>query len=409
MGFFVSQKKDVRYGALLDIGSGSVLAAIVASDPSKKAPEIIWSKREYTPIKKDTASPNNTKGILTSLMGVMMLLDSQGRQKLYETHKTNDIEFLQVTIAAPWSYTTTKTIVYENKDDFEVSIELVQELLRTAHKKAQEELEEKEKISDYGLAVIAKKTLQITANDYIINVTGKQKAKVLKIVEASSVVQKNLTEAIVEIKGKILPKTTMAQHSFMLPYFHVINSLNETSSEYCLVDITYESTEIGIVRNGVLNYCTHVPYGSYTLAREMADILSITSDEAFGYLGNEDIFSFMQSATETQIKSVEALLEKYQKKLTELFHETGDSLAIPKKIYIHGNLASEPFFNIQVKRAAKVATRLDHAAYNITSELLTKNFADKDTNIALKDQDTALLITAQFFHTKDLHERFDHL
>jgi hypothetical protein len=50
MGFFGSNKNNIRYGALLDIGSGSVVASIVRSDETISNPEIIWSKREYRPI-----------------------------------------------------------------------------------------------------------------------------------------------------------------------------------------------------------------------------------------------------------------------------------------------------------------------------------------------------------------------
>lgn len=405
MGFFGSNKNNIRYGALLDIGSGSVLASIVRSDEKMSNPEIIWSKREYSPLKKSELLVGNSKSILTSLMNVMMLLDSQGRQKLYETSKTNNIDFLQVSISAPWSHTTTKTISYSNEEEFEVTTDLVSELIRTAEKKSAEELETREKINDFGFSIINRRTLQIFANEYPINVTGKQKAKSLKIVEATVVAQKNILSAIEDIKDKILPKAELSLYSFMLPYYFVTNSIGN-NSEYCLVDITYEATEIGIVRNGFLNYSTHCTYGAYSLARDISEILKISPDEAYGYLTQEDIFTFMNSATEEQKTAVSTIIDVYVNKLADLFKETGDSLAIPRKVYIHGNLKNEVFFDKQIKLATKVATRLDHATYKVTEQILNKYY--KESSIVEK-QDTALLITAQFFHTVDQYERFDQL
>lgn len=405
MGFFGSNKNNIRYGALLDIGSGSVVASIVRSDETISNPEIIWSKREYSPLKKSDIQTNNTKGVLTSLMNVMMLLDSQGRQKLYETSRTNNIDFLQVSISAPWSHTTTKTISYSNEEEFEITTDLVSELIRTAEKKSAEELETREKINDFGFSIINRRTLQIFANEYPINVTGKQKAKSLKIVEATAIAQKNILSAIEDIRDKILPKAELSLYSFMLPYYFVTNSIGN-NSEYCLVDITYEATEIGIVRNGFLNYSTHCTYGAYSLARDISEILQISADEAYGYLTQEDIFTFMNSATEEQKSAVSKIIDDYVNKLSDLFKETGDSLAIPRKIYIHGNLKTEIFLNDKLKLAAKRATRLDHATYKVSEQVLNKYY--KDASVVEK-QDTAILITAQFFHTVDQHERFDQL
>jgi hypothetical protein len=338
-------------------------------------------------------------------MNVMMLLDSQGRQKLYETSKINNIDFLQVTISAPWSHTTTKTISYSNEEEFEVTPDLVSELIRTAEKKSSEELEAREKINDFGFSIINRRTLQIFANEYPIIVTGKQKAKSLKIVEATAIAQKNILSAIEDIRDKILPKAELSLYSFMLPYYFVTNSIGN-NSEYCLVDITYEATEIGIVRNGFLNYSTHCTYGAYSLARDISEILKISPDEAYGYLTQEDIFTFMNYATEEQKSAVSKIIDDYVNKLSDLFKETGDSLAIPRKIYIHGNLKTEIFLNDKLKLAAKAATRLDHATYKVSEQVLNKYY--KDASVVEK-QDTAILITAQFFHTVDQHERFDQL
>lgn len=410
MGFFSLKQSTVRYGVLVDIGSGSVLTAIVASDSTKQYPDIIWSKREYSPLRAASSITDSAKSVMTSLMNALMALDGEGRKVLLEQTGVRKIESVQVTIAAPWSYTATKTISYQNKEDFEVSDTLVDELLRTASQKVQEELLENEKVHSLGLRIIARTTMQLVGNGYPIRLTGKQKAQSLKVVQASAVAQEYLLDAIADAQDKMLSGTKLFQYSFMLPFYFVMNNLEQTSSEYCLVDITYEATELGVVRDGVLSYCTHTSSGAFTLARKITDILGIPLEEAYQLLSADDRETLLAAYTEAKKSAVEQVFIDYQAELTNLFKETGDSLAIPKHIYVHGNLFTEPFFNVQIQAAATAATKMTHATYNVTSELLTKKYPKElISKIKSGTEDTALLITAQFFHTAEYQDRFEQL
>lgn len=410
MGLFSLRKTKTRYGVMLDIGSGSVLCAIIASDQSKKHPEIIWSKREHSPLRKIDSLSDSAKSVMTSLMNALMALDGEGRKVFKEKTGQSKLPYIQVTIAAPWSYTATKIISYQHSEDFEVTESLVTELLRTAQQKVQEEMLENERIHELGLSIVARTTMQIVANGYPIIVTGKQKAQTLKVIQASAVAQDYLIDAIADAQDKMLPNTDLAQYSFMLPFYYTLRDLAEGVTEYCLVDITYEATEIGLIRDGVLNYCTHVPYGSFSLARDISEALSVPLEEAFGYLNTEDFENLFDKYTAEQKTKIKDIISKYQTKLSELFKETGDSLAIPKRIYLHSNLKTETFFNKQVIAAAKEATSMQHAAYNVTKELLTKNYTPEEI-AAFGDsgQDTALLISAQFFHTHGKSGNFEYL
>ena len=410
MGFFSSGKNKVRYGALIDIGSGSVLTSIVASDPTKTHPDIIWSKREYTPLRKIRAVSDNAKSVMTSLMNALMSLDGEGRTTLSEKCGPKKISSVQVTVAAPWSYTATKTITYQNEEEFDVTDTLVTELLRTAQKKVEEEMLENEKVHELGLSIVARTTIQVIANGYPIQVTGTQKAKSIKVIEASAVVQEYLIDAVTEAQEKIFSGSTLTQYSFMLPYYATLSNLIQPTADFCLVDITYESTEIGIVRDGILTYCTHTPYGSFSIAREIAEALSIPLEEAYGYLTCDDMTCFVTQSSTAQQDEINKILKAYHQRISELFKETGDTLSIPKKIYLHGNLETEPFFNDHILKAASMTTKMPHAAYNVSVELLGRHYTPEEvTAFKALGSDTALLISAQFFHTQALHHKFEQL
>ena len=412
MSLFSMGENGVRYAVLVDIGSGSVLASIAASDPDKTHPDIIWSKREYSPFREKDEMSTGAKSVMTSLMNVFMALDSEGRKAFRESTGENRFPYLFVTIAAPWSYTVTKTISYKQEKEFLISDSLISELLYASQKKVMEELKENEKMHDLGLSIISRTTTDIVSNGYQIQVTGKQKAKSLKVVQSTAITQEKLVTAIEDVQDKVLPKAELLQYSFMLIFFYVMREMYPDSSEFCLIDITYEATEIGVVREGVLQYCTHAPYGSFSLAREISKILSIPLEEAYKFLNQseEEMEVSLAKYSVEKKKDIAVIFGRYQEQLIKLLNETGDSLSIPKKIFLHGDLHSEPFFKRQIIEAANAATGSSHAVYTVSADLLTKNYSEKaQENLKNSNQDTALLISAQFFHTQDYNSTFEQL
>ena len=410
MGLFSQNKNSVRHGVLVDIGSGSVLIAIVTSDQNKSYPDIIWSKREYTPFKPTDEMSVGAKSIMTSIMNVFMALDGEGRASLTEVLGRVDLDYVQVTVTAPWSYTVTKTISYQQDEDFVLSNALVQELLETAQKKVVEELKRNEQIYRFGLTLVSRTVSDIVANGYLTKSVNKQKVKTLKLFQSNTIIQNHVMETLIDSKNKIIPGSDVSMYSFMLCYFHVLKDLYTLATEFCLVDITYEATEIGIVRDGILRYCTHIPYGAFSIAREISAITSIPLEEAYSYLSKSNIDNLFTKHSAMQKNQIQKVFYEYQNRLVDLFNETGDSLSIPKKIFLHGNLRSEPFFKKHVNEAADTATSSSHAVYTVSEKVLTEHYAkEAQGNIKNSKKDTALLISAQFFHNKAYHLKFEQL
>ena len=410
MGFFSATESDVRYGVVIDIGSGSVLAAIVKSDKNNTYPDIIWSNREYTPLRNANTLNRSAKSIMTSLVNVLMTLDSEGRKVLREQAPSAKITTMQVTIAAPWSYTVAKTISYNNEEEFIVNQSFLEELLRMARQKVLEDLKENEKIHQLGLSVVSRITADVLVNGYSVKVTGKQKTKAIKVMELTSIAHESIVNEVIELQQKMFSATDLYQYSFMMSFFYTILNFYPDVAECCLVDVTYEATEIGIVREGILQYCTHTPYGAISLAREISSILSVTMEEAHNYLYELDFDIVLEKYSDRQKKDIEQLFLAYQKRLVELFHETGDKLSIPKIIFLHSDLLTAPFFKKQILIAIKEVTGSSHVVYNVTSDILTKHYPQViQDEIKNSKKDTAMLISAQFFHTHNYQREFEQL
>jgi cell division ATPase FtsA len=399
MSLFSSSDTSIRYGAIVEIGSGSVLASIVKSDKTKTTPQIIWSKREYATRRTESNTTVNAKAVITALMNAVLLLESEGKAMLKQTNPGAKIEHLQVSITAPWSYTITKVIGYAKEKPFEITDALITTLINAAQKKITEELKENELASDLGLAIMTRATTDIQANDYKVEDPKGKTATTLTLTQVSAVAQTYLTDAIADIKQKVFKHADIERYSFMLMFHCIIRELYNQLSEYCLVDITYEATEIGVVRGGILRYCTHAPIGISTLARTLVTVLNIPLEEAYSFLKEPYHTRAMETLSTEKLAEVMVVFDEYQNNIAKLFTETGDKLSIPKILFMHGDHQTEEFFLKQMEAAAKKATNSSHAVHGVSSELLTKNYTAEEKKALLTvSSDTAMVVAAQFFH-----------
>ncbi len=395
--FRTTQSPAVRYGAVIEIGSGSVLVSIVKSDQSKSHPDIIWVKREYA--SKQNTSILDAKGVMTALLNGVMLIKSEGMKILRTQAPHAKLGLTQFSITAPWSYTISKVINYSEAQPFTVTNVLLKKLLTAAEKKVTEELRENEVATDLGLTIMTRATTDIQANGYkTVNPVG-QEVMSLTLTQVSAVAQKYLTDAILELQQKMLPQTTLELYSFMLIFHCIIRDLHQGTSEYCLIDVTFEATEIGIVDGGILRYCTHTATGSNSIITAIATELNIPLAEAEAFLKEPYHTHAMGELNEQKRQAVNQLFKNYQATITKLFHEIGSSLSIPKTLWLHGGEQMEDFFATQIAAAAKAATSGEHVVYTVKNELLATNYTtDQKKKLLSTVPDTALLVATQFFH-----------
>jgi hypothetical protein len=405
MKLFSKSRRSERFGVLIDIGSGSVLTAIVASDQTKPEPQILWSHREHTPLRNIDSIQESAKAVMTALMNSLMKLDGEGRQMLSAYLSSARLTEIQTCISAPWSYTVTKTINYKQEETFEMNNNLIDELVRTAMQKTTDELSEQDSVNRLGLTIITRITMDIFANGYRVKGAVDGEVKNLSVTHSSVVTQQYLVETIDDLNDKLFSDVTNSKLSYILALFCVVQDLFPKTTEACLVDITYEASEIGIVREGSLNYSTHTPFGSFSLAREIAHITGVPLQEAFQALHTETPYSFIESLPSTQKEDVTRVFDSYVEKLAGLFTETGDDLSIPKKIFLHVDLQSEPLFKDLVMKAVKQSIKSTPDVTIVTPRLLS-NTAKSSIS---PQTDTAMLVSAMFFHKQNHCHGFEYL
>jgi len=85
--------------------------------------------------------------------------------------------------------------------------------------------------------------------------------------------------------------------------------------------------------------------------------------------------------------------------VTNLFHETGDELSIPRQMYLHSDLMSEPLFFDIIEKSTKRAIKSEPTITLITPVIAKKMAAGQpERKNGLVTDDTAMLVSSQFFH-----------
>lgn len=381
------------YTLLVDVGSGSIGLAVVAGD--SKA-DFVWSHREHTPLKVTDSLNQSSKAVITAIMNALLIFESEGRPALLARDASARITTIQATVAAPWSYTVARTVTFSNDEPFVITKDLLENLAKTAADQAIAEFSAEHSLTSLGVQETSRTILDAHANGYRITTPNKQQATQLCVTHVSTLIRKEIVVSLTKLQEKLFAEVPLEITSFMLANYYVTDAIQATSDDYCLVDVTNEATELGIVRQNTLQYSTHIAFGRASLAREVSAATEVTMHEAF-----TSIRTLHQQ--ENLHDDISAALAAYQDQLILLFKETGDRLTIPKHIYLQADAGLADFFAPIVERAGKAASK-----GNVLVTPLTPSKLKYDGTLSVST-DTALLVAKSFFHTKPSRTYFFYL
>lgn len=381
-----------NYVALIDIGSGSVGVAIVASDYTEDKPVFVWSHRERMAITAEGSLNEELKKLKAAILNVFLELGNTGVRALKKYDAVGKITDIHVAVSAPWSYTATKTVTLEEKTPFEITHKLVDELLLKATDNTKVQLHEKMMSEKLGLDVISDELISLTVNGYMIKDPYGKETTTIKATKLSGVTYSDITNSIVKHQQEILPGAETHFTTFMYQYYQALQKFTPSTSEVCLIDITAKATEMGIVRDGILQYVTHIPTGTYSLASDIVGLCEIPKEEALGYMKDNGVNSVALLSAEVQAQ-INAVFVTYKEHLAVMFQTTGDSLTIPKTIFLHTDAETESFFGKLITEATSSNSATQHNVHPITGKLFPK----------VDVSDTALLLSAYVFHNVAVH------
>lgn len=378
------RSKSSTYGIVVDVGSGSIGVAIIESPYGAKRPTIIWSKR--TPVERKHKNPTAASvkcELQLAVQSTLALAAKHGLRALRAHDAKATIANVQVSIAAPWSYTVTKTIRVKHERPFALTKDIIAGMTERARTEAHAEFERTNAPALQGLALLSNTTMNVYANGYEIREPIGKKVLEVSTEQLIDLADADLVQAVEDAVEKNFRSATLHIHSFMRIYYAALCSMQVHTRDACLVDITDEATELGIVQNGMLVHVAHVPYGTSTIARLIAAAYHIPVPEGLSTLRSDAL-----DTVEANIPKMRQVTDEYDDAVREAFMRSSSTLSIPKTIFLHTDRNTEGFFG---RRFAEVATRSGRG--ETTVHQVTSRFMEAGTN-----DDSSLLLGAYVLH-----------
>lgn len=351
------RRGHTRYGVAIDIESGSVGIAIVAwgTGTSQK---VIWNARTVMPLRKKITEREARANVCSVLHDAVRMCGSMGLQALAHHDPSARVATISVSIAAPWSQTVTQTITITRDRPFTITTTVLKEAARKAERATAEALGRDQHAAEH-VSILESTLIALSANGYTIENPLGIHSKSLTATIAVEIADKELMEAITDDMERTFPRVPVRTQTYMHMLYASLRSMRLDTTHACLIDVTGEATEIGIVRENILTHVSHTPYGVDSLSRAVADLLNIPLGEALAHL---------RSGAEIMTKgaALDDVMSLYRTNLGELFGRVGGTLALPRTIFLHTDTGADTFLSSQIGQAARELTGQIHKVQIVT-------------------------------------------
>lgn len=386
MFLFGDTDTTVSYGVLIDISSGSVGIAIAESNPKSTAPSILYSERISMRITKHGAEESeNIRRIKETLFSASLTLSQDGIKALHEHNPSARLSKMYVTCSTPWSYTTARNVYYEEDENFKVTEDIVNDLIKGAESEMLSEAIDAEHIKGDIFEIVERATVDYTINDYDVEDPIKLTGKTFGLTHIGGLVPSEIFDSIDEIHTKFFPQTELKVHTYMFAMYCVLRDLFPTHPSLFIIDVTAETTEYAIIEDAMLTENTFTISGSSSFIR---DTMNETGQPA------SDIQSLMSTesgTTHLDSSKIAGSIDTYKKQISEMILKLQEKKIVPNTVVVTSQMPYEYFF------ASIILDCLETLFEKKPKVLDLKREIQKISSFR-NEIDVYMMILAQFFH-----------
>lgn len=340
--FKTTTKSSSKYVAFFDIGSGSVGSALVRFEKNQ-IPNIIWSKRIPIGLKESVSFDRLTKSMFSTVLDMALMLQTEAipimKRAVEKKKKLDDVVFV---LASPWYLMRSKVFKVEKRKE-EKSITLTEQFIKNLLQKEEERFKKsisdelsplKKSEKDDDPMLIEQHIVQTTLNGYQVTNPYKKEIKNAQIDLVLSAMSRSIYEKVKEIANQLLSRDGGTFKSFIIISFLMSRDLFHDSSNFLLVNISSEMTDITTVQKGTLVGTTSFSLGRHFIIREIAKHLNTIPEEAESLLKTY----FEANASPQTENKVREGLEKIKEIWLPDFHNAlkkiSSDIPLPKNIYM---------------------------------------------------------------------------
>lgn len=383
---FGHNDKDATYGVLIDIASGTIGVAVVASETANKVPIILYSKRTSLRITKNKATGvEDLRRVREALLSALLQLSQDGLQLLNEHNPRAKVTKLYVTCSSPWSFTIARDVHYESDESFKVTSTIINDLVHSAEEEIASHLKNMPETEGEDFEIVERATVDMTVNDYPVKHPLNLKGSVLGLSHIVGLVPSDIMTSLHEVQDKLFPDTELRVHTYMLIMYCVMRDLFPRVHSLCIINVTGEAIEFGIIENNLLIENTFVPYGSSTFVRDIMEQTGKPSSDILSTLeAHGDDTALEEPDFSEQIAS-------YKEKITEAVNGILTRRIFPTDVIITASRPYEPLFKKVIEQTLESTLEKKVSVITVPRKVI------EEISHGSGD-DVYLALAARFFH-----------
>ncbi len=387
---FSFSDKNNEIVLIYDIGNASVGGAL-AIIPKSGKPKIIYASRNSVSGAGRADSAKLISAAGKSLETVSKDIEKNGLRHLkFTPFGINTPQKAFCILSSPWHVSQTRTVLLKKDKPFTATKKLLDELILDETNNFKRSPLVKEKINSDKNILIESETVQIKLNGYETNVPESKQATTLQVSAFLSLSPETVIDSFSEKIRKVFNLENISFNSFPLTAFTSIKKIFE-KQDFIFVDISGETTDVSLAKNGALSEIVTFPIGKKSVIRELTDKLRTTPEEALSlfYLYQENKLSEEgeNRVSEALIASGKNWLESFRNTLIEI----GEGFSLPNTIFFTSDKDAETWFgNLMRKEDYSQFTLTESSflikpvdAQSLTPACDTDNSVKKDPFLAI--------------------------
>lgn len=340
---------------VLDIGSGSVGGALVLFSAKTTKPKILKTLRAPILLPEEIDMERFTKAVFLALK---LTLEGLGKSGL------GTPEDVSCFLASPWAMTQTRTAKFSRNNSFKFTEKMAQDYIQKEIKNFENSYLEMFDMAGQKMKLLDHKYFRTKLNGYLTEKPFGQKAKSLELDLLISIAPAKLLEKI-EYQIKKSFNLPVLFKSFIHSSFLALRDLFPNQTDFLMLDIAGELTDLSLIKRGNLSETVSFPLGQSFIISEVAEKFRKNKEEA------QTIISlFLENKLEESLSNkVAKLLEDASKVWLKSFDRALAKVSphspLPETIFVAVDQDFASFFENVIKSDEWGQLSLAHKKFNV--------------------------------------------
>lgn len=312
---FLTRKNKLKHMVVFSVETGFVTMSVVNLKADLNEQIVYVAKYPFT----FDESPSGGELVKKVISKIDEAYDDASKNKAVGYINKADVVVL---LGSPWNISWCDRLNYNKDKPFKVNDDVIDKVINDAFEHKHQ-----------GFRMIGKHVMGYKMNGYIIsNPIGKTTSSL----ELCAYVEYAPEEIIDQIKSRIVRRTPHSRIYFTTSTFSAAETIKyfTNTKDFLLILPESEVTDLVVVRHGIIESTSSIPFGSATLARKLFNKESATIDEAISKTKRFLASDFGSDELEKLRNDIESVKNDFIKIFRDLLWKMNETVLLPQDLYI---------------------------------------------------------------------------